>query len=37
MSGKFETRLFTADTISYFLELLLKEPWQVIYQEHYMC
>jgi hypothetical protein len=31
MSGKFKTRLFTADTISY---LLLKEVLEVIYQEH---
>ena len=36
MSGKFKTRLFTADTISYFQELLLKETWEVIYQEHYI-
>jgi len=34
MSGKFKTRAFTADTISYFQELLLKETWEVIYQEH---
>ena len=32
--GHFETRLFTADTISYFQELLLKETWEVIHQEH---
>ena len=30
----FKTRLFTTDTISYFQELLLKESWEVIYQEH---
>jgi hypothetical protein len=36
MSGKFKTRLFTADTISYFQELLLEETWEVIYQEHYI-
>ena len=34
ISGKFETRLFTTDTISYFQELLLKETWEDIYQEH---
>jgi hypothetical protein len=34
MSGKFKTRLFSPDTISYFQELLLKETWEVIYQEH---
>ena len=32
--GHFKTRLFTADTISYFQELLLKETWEVIHQEH---
>jgi len=34
MLGKFKIRLFTADTINYFQELLLKETWEVIYQEH---
>jgi len=34
MSGRFKTRLFTADTISYFKGLLLKETLEVIYQEH---
>jgi len=34
MSGKFKTRLFTADTISYFQELLLNETLEEIYQEH---
>jgi len=32
--GHFETRLFTEDTISYFQEVLLKETWEVIHQEH---
>ena len=34
MSGKFKARLFTTDTFNYFQELLLKETWEVIYQEH---
>jgi len=34
MSGKFKTRLFTADTISYFQGLLPKETKEVIYQGH---
>ena len=34
MSGKFKTGLFTADTVSQFQELLLKETWEFIYQEH---
>ena len=34
MSGKFKTRPFTTDSISYFQELLLKETREVIYQEH---
>jgi len=34
MSGKFKTRLFTTDTVSYCQELLLKETWEVMYQEH---
>jgi len=33
MSDKFKARLFTKDKISYFQELLLKETWEVIYQE----
>jgi len=33
MSGKFKA-LFTADTISYFQGLLLKETLEVIHQEH---
>ena len=34
MSGKFKTRLFTTDTVSYFEGFLLKEIWEVIYQGH---
>jgi len=34
MSGKFKTKLFTSDTISYFQELLQKETLEVMYQMH---
>jgi len=34
MSGNFKTWLFTADTISYIQDLLVKDTWGVIFQEH---